>query len=471
MMGLKNKLDALPDELLIPIITYAGILDVQPPTSLTYKGEEAVHFTPTLRHPWKVISTVCRRWQEIALPLLAQDCCISVPTRRQEPRKSPLVSKPLIILLKSIANIYKNPSYHDTMRTISGDFKGDALVKLEGEDGLLTNVPHRQMSIDLHSEAEALLAFIKRCSLARYVKTLTIHVEEVLRPFIDIHNGSPITQEMQLLWKRIFDVIDPSSITLVAAPTTMLFLVTAAGETYRHEWVFNIPYHFLEFHRDGSSSRGTEVEARRQDVDDVSKAANKLFPLHEQRPWTHLIYNEGSMIRGYSHYEWQEKRPQKLLVALLRAIHISQSRVRSPPIHSLTYISYFPYSEHVRLVANIASQIPTMAKIAVRFADTDIISNPEMLGKGQAADCWTEWAQSTRAVVREFLSKDRSRSLSFESYDEQSEEIVMLVEEEMDRWQANLWGKPEMKDWRHWVKRDGRALRWTADISLRKSGC
>lgn len=451
-----KSITALPNELLIQIISYAGVLEKPPPTALTYKGEEHLNFTPTLQHPLRILGNVCQKWREIALPMLVEDCCVSLTVQKEYyPGRHLHVSMALMLLLKTRRDLIGHKSYiqrvldrHDEKKTANGGFVEDMLVEVDG--GFLDALPrgerHLRWIVSLHSETEALINLINRHNLHQYIKTLTIHTEQAManRPnYVE----SLIKKEVRLLWKRIFRAIKPDRITIAAPPTTMVDLANSKEATF-DTWAFGMRYHFLEFSLDPSKESEDERTTRE---DYERRTSNALPALHQRRPWTSMTYNEGTMIRGYSHYEWQEKVPPKLLPHLLENICITQRFSESPKIRSLTYVSYFPYSEHVKHVMIAASKVPSLRCVGVRFADTDIISDPEKLGKGQSADCWTEWEGSYKSVVREGLGHLGDGAV-FESFDDRGLEVVMSVAKEIEELVLGM-------------KRDGETLRWVKEAS------
>lgn len=451
-----KSINDLPNELLIQVISYAGTLDKPPPTASTYKGEEQVDFTPTLQHPLRFIGNVCKRWREIAFPMLVENCCLSLTIQKEYYQGSNRlhVSTALMLLLKTRRDLIGHKSliqhildrHDDTNSTNGGTYVEDTLVSLDGTflDGLPRGERHLRWIVSLHSDAEELVSFIIRHNLQRHVKALTIHSETAMpnRPtFVE----SLIKKEVRLLWKRIFKAIKPDRITVVAPPTTMVDLANSKEATF-DTWAFGMRYHVLEFELDPSRESAKE-RAERQDFE--RRTENALPPLHQRRPWTRMVYNEGTMIRGYSHYEWQEKVPPKLLPHLLESVCITQRFNHSPRIRDFCYISYFPYSDHVRHVMVAASKVPSLRHVKVRFADTEIISNPEMLGKGQSADCWTEWDASYRAVTTEAL-EHMGEGATFESCDNLNPEVMMSIVD----------GMVELAPY---MKRDSERLRWTKE--------
>jgi len=222
----------------------------------------------------------------------------------------------------------------------------------------------------------------------------------------------------------------------------MMYLTNSRLETF-DAWAFNVLYHFLEFRLETDKETRNETQTREKLEE---RLENDLLDLHQRRPWTHMTYNEATMIRGFSHYEWQEKIPPQNLQNLLENVATSQRFSETPRIRSCSYISYFPYSEHVKAVMKSLSKLKSLKYIEVSLADVDMISDPDMLGKGQSADCWLEWELSYKAIISELLNNAEA-GLIFESHDGQTTSLKNNV-------------IAEMESFAPYMVREGAHLRW-----------
>jgi len=437
--------DALPNELLTQILSYAGALDNEPPTASTYKADvNRLEFVSTLEHPWRKFSQVSKRWKEIVLPMLVKSSCISLDTIL---RGHARVSTALMLLLKNQPHlkgfIQGALDDHDDAQKTTVGYLEDDLIEL---DMSFQRSLHQRENwllwiIFLHHKVEAFLHFIVCHGLQKYVKGLTVQSNSSL--YRNPNSGeSLLKKEVQLMWKRLFKVIKPTRLTVIATPFRMMDLANNKVETL-DTWAFNTPYHFLELRLD--TDKETESETRTREKLE-GRLENGLLDLYQRRPWTHMIYNEGTMISGYSCYEWQEKIPPRNLPNLLENIILGHRFSKSPKLRSFSYISYFPYSEHVKAVAKSLSKLKDLKRIEVSLANVDIISDPEKLGKGQIADCWLEWELSYKTIIEELLNNGGA-GLVFESHDRQTTTLKTNV-------------ITEMESLAPYMRREGTHLRW-----------
>ncbi len=418
--------DTLPNELLTQILSYAGALDNEPPSALNYKADFPLAFVPTLEHPWRKLSQVSKRWKKIALPMLVENSCVSLVTSRKQAR----VSRELLLLLKNRLKLSEA-----AIPRILADLDGAQKTtvgydRIELDTNFLGRLRRGENQlawiVSLHHKVDAFLRFIVRHSLQEHVKGLTIHSFPIAPQNSNVRE-SLFKKEVRLMWKRIFNVIKPARLTVIATPAQMMELTNSRVDTL-DTWAFSVMYHFLEFRLQTDKETESETLAREKLEE---RLENGLLDIHRRRPWTHMTYNEGTMIRGYSHYEWQEKIFPRNLPHLLENIAMSQRFSETPRISSCSYISYFPYSEHVKAVMKSLSKLKGLTRIEVSLADADMMSDPEMLGKGQSTDCWLEWESSYKAIIRELLN-NAGAGLIFESHDRQTTSLKTNVMEEME---------------------------------------
>jgi hypothetical protein len=443
-MNSPKGFDILPNELLTQILFYAGAIDNEPPTATNYKADDHVEFVSTLEHPWRKLSQVSKKWKEIVMPMLVENSCVSLVTSGKKAR----VSRALLQLLKNRPKLSEDAISEiladlDGAQKMTVEYLVDDLIELDTDFLPSLRRGENQLGwiIFLHNKVEAFLHFIVRHGHQKHVKSLTIYSSLIISQNSYLRE-SLFKKEVRLLWKRIFKVIKPARFTVNATPSQMMDLTNSMVET-SDTWAFGVLYHFLEFRLE--TDKETESETRTREKLEES-LENCLLDLHQRRPWTHMTYNEGTMIRGYSHYEWQEKIPPRNLPNLLENIAMSQRFSETPKIRSCNYISYFPYSEHVNAVMKSLCKLKSLKHIEVNLADADMISDPEMLGKGQSADCWLEWELSYKAIIKEFLN-NAGAGLTFESHDRQTTSLKNNVITEMELFAPCM-------------RREGAHLRW-----------
>lgn len=126
-------------------------------------------------------------------------------------------------------------------------------------------------------------------------------------------------------------------------------------------WTFEMPLHYLCFSLDAWDAKGMKgispASCPSSSDSNSSSASQKRVQArpHNLRPWTQIIYNEGTVLPGYARYEWNLNNPPLILPTLLNFIHRECNFMRrerecerSPIIKLLTCISNFPFAQHVK---------------------------------------------------------------------------------------------------------------------------
>jgi hypothetical protein len=269
-----------------------------------------------------------------------------------------------------------------------------------------------------------LLRFLLDNQLEHYVITFTM-VLDFANDEAEI-DASRLPQQippadLEWLWDRLFSIIDPLRLTIIAPPTTlaavlnrMLFLGDA--------WSFEIPYHILslarsERKRPGENLKYTETEHQpfESDVSSLTQSDQALLraagsssmatpaasckgsrpalpcPLFNLRPWTSVLLNEGSSIRAYQTYEFFLRSPPSMLGALLGIEEYpNDTQLLPPTVTDFNYIAIFPMSSHV---STLTEHLPKIDRLFIQLTprpDNPILRDQNALRYIELEDLWME---------------------------------------------------------------------------------
>lgn len=235
------------------------------------------------------------------------------------------------------------------------------------------------------------------------------------------HDSS--TEDSNWLWERIFDVMDPRRLTIIALPRMLASLLSRMlykGDT----WRFKDQYHILSLERDGKTlasgakwggtMQGAEPEAtespgpskRPNCSSQPKRVRTKLFTI---RPWTSILLNEGSSTQVYKQYEFFHMRPPSILGSLLGCEEFPNDEPLIPPtVRSLAYVAIFPLSSHFN---SLVRHLPPLDRIFVQLVPrNDILEDPEEMRNIQMADLWMERNTCYGLIMRELFADPETDS-------------------------------------------------------------
>ncbi|EER38590.1 F-box protein [Histoplasma capsulatum H143] len=128
-------------------------------------------------------------------------------------------------------------------------------------------------------DQDRFLDFLREHELAPYVQSVVVSVRS-------IYPGS----EKPLWWVRLLGEVDPRHLTVIAPPYMFAHMALCHLDGV-HSWAFELPLQTIQFHRPAQRS----VPLPNHGSDDT---------LFSARPWTEILFNEGSSLRAYSNYEY-----------------------------------------------------------------------------------------------------------------------------------------------------------------------
>lgn len=70
----------------------------------------------------------------------------------------------------------------------------------------------------------------------------------------------------------------------------------------------------------------------------------------------------------------------------------------------LTYISNFPFAQHVKEISQELAHFKDLKKLKIKFAEMEYLDDGHSrLGRGQMSDVWKEWEDSYKNIIKHFL--------------------------------------------------------------------
>lgn len=369
----------LPDELLLHIFGYNADLDGDPPSVSHILFEPSDEFTRREYQPLKTLSLVCPRWRRILFPDVFRCSRVNMS---KEPRWLCLCS-----------------SHEEEIMD---------LKYVEEDDSHLLSLPNEYLHWlpSMRGEVATFIEFVKENGLQADIKSLVLQADQEMTPHPTAIERATIIQEANLLWMTFMDTFSLGRLVIAAPPSTMAALTSTRDSP--ESWTFEMPLHYLCFCLDAWKTKGpaspSHPEFQGSNTPSTSPTRCVQERPHNIRPWTKLTYNEGTMLPGYAHYEWTFNRPPFVLPILLNVIRHDLSHESYPNITSLTYISNFPFSDHVKEVAEQLKHFKHLKEVKIKFAEPNFLDDGnERLGRGQMSDVWKEWEDSYKNIIHHFL--------------------------------------------------------------------
>ncbi|KAK2879288.1 hypothetical protein FQN49_001009, partial [Arthroderma sp. PD_2] len=222
-------------------------------------------------------------------------------------------------------------------------------------------------------DQDRFLAFIKRHGLTEHVKSITVSVRTIFP-------GS----EKKLWWKTLFQHLNPEVVTVVAPPFMMAEMAQCSLED-THTWAFDMPLQTMQFRQQPSLQTNFE----RSEGDDTFLSS---------KPWTELLFNEGSSLRAYSNYEYYLLRVPSIMnhwgsVDPLQAVELPYPVSAISRLMSFHYTAIFPFYNHTNLVLKVIRNMTNLRYLSFQLAPpagNDIFENEQRTTTMDPNDPWME---------------------------------------------------------------------------------
>ncbi|KAK2741119.1 hypothetical protein FQN57_005720 [Myotisia sp. PD_48] len=226
-------------------------------------------------------------------------------------------------------------------------------------------------------DQDRFLAFLCDQNLAAHVKSVAISVRSIF----------PGT-EKALWWNTLFEVLNPEVVTIVAPPYMIANLAHCSLED-SHKWAFEMPLQTMQFRQSPSSSSSVRLSFHPPEGD------NTLF---SSRPWTEILFNEGSSLRAYSNYEYYLLRVPSIMNHWGSVDPLQRTELPYPVdaisrLTSFHYTAVFPFYNHTNLVLKVVRNMTNLRHLSFQLAPTpesDIFQKELQTSTLDPNDPWME---------------------------------------------------------------------------------
>ncbi|OAX79193.1 hypothetical protein ACJ72_06490 [Emergomyces africanus] len=283
-------------------------------------------------------------------------------------------------------------------------------------------------------DQERFLDFLHRHELASHVRSVVVSVRSIF-----------LGSETPRWWVRLLEVVDPQDL-IVIAPPYMFADMALCSLDGAHSWAFELPLQTMQFH---------QPPAQRRPAIQKPEADDTFF---NARPWTEILFNEGSSLRAYSNYEYYLLRVPSIMDHW-GSVDPLQSKELPYPVGAISrltsfhYTAVFPFYNHTNLVLKVIRNMSNLRHLSFQLAPeptSTIFEDEQRTGTLDPNDPWMELDTSYSLISHSvrYLGV-QGKLVEFRSFDF---ELEALRDNLVSRIGSNLKGK-----WTHeggglWVK-------------------
>ncbi|KAF2490097.1 hypothetical protein BU16DRAFT_531432 [Lophium mytilinum] len=396
---------ALPTELLLHIFS---CLDIPPPSVLKFSQTPTKDLPSATSSPLKALSLTCRQFHTLVTPLLFRHVVLRLD---DTPTWLPVDED----TLNAMQPVFKTLSAHERdiytrmrkniaksfQRVIEGREIGEMeeFIWIRDDDHWFAQSSAAVGVPQLPSCFEDFQAFLSKERGPGYpplidkVESLVIvaskkydHTHKTFR-----NAEAALHQAVTDLWARVFDVLDPVRVVVVAPPTTMLELAELTVPSNGAVWEFEQDFHYLELRQDRAPNHGRRGKTQRVPLEhdpECARAWHDYRALVHARPWTHIAYNEGSWLplyipgnRANSVTHWWQWDVPNILYLLLDRLN-REARVCCS-LRSVAFITVFPTSETISVMLQPLREHPTLELLTMQLSaepSNDVVDEKEIFG-------------------------------------------------------------------------------------------
>jgi hypothetical protein len=229
-------------------------------------------------------------------------------------------------------------------------------------------------------DQERFLAFLQQHDLTRLVRSVVVSVRTIFP-------GS----EKPLWWTRLLEEVNPENLTVVAPPYMFADMANCSLKD-THTWAFNLPLQIMQFRQPSQRLPGFQKPA-----DDTFFSA---------RPWTEVLFNEGSSLKAYSNYEYYLLRVPSFMEHW-GSVDPLQSKELPYPVEAISrltcfhYTAIFPFYNHTNLVLKVIRNMTNLRHLSFQLApepQSTIFEEEQQLGTLDPNDPWMELDTSYKLI-------------------------------------------------------------------------
>jgi hypothetical protein len=399
---------ALPTELIRQIFSTVANFDAPPPSAEKFCEEPSPELTRSTNKPMKALSWVCHRWRDIILPELFKYSRVSLNCDSQWLSLSAELAQHL--------QCDRSARARDLIREIQATQAHQLITAMPFKyiapgDEYMQKIPcnHYHWVPSSRGNVDSFLQFIEKYELTSRVKSLVVYTEQEVERYRENIEEVLAVREIATMWRNVFHCIDPERVVIAAPPSTLAALASSREDSM-DTWAFEMTLHYLCFSTTSPYedllaestrplSSASAVSGSASTPPSPTSVVKSPTCILNMRRWRDIAYNEGTMIKGYSHYEYQWKCPPRILpVILLWLSKEPATSPHTPQILSVQYTSLFPYTEHINTIARILSSLPSLRYFDVKLASTKLLDDKMIVGRAQMSDVWSNWKDSYRFI-------------------------------------------------------------------------
>ncbi|KFA45943.1 hypothetical protein S40293_07289 [Stachybotrys chartarum IBT 40293] len=323
----------------------------------------------------KDVSRMCRRWRDLALPVLFRH------------------------VLWTFQTLVRPPAGHDPADSLD-------LMRFLRDRNLRRHVHSLTVVITYPVEAVGV-------DMAHAGRWGVLRAPSQQNPVLGAGGQDAALWDNNWLWHAIFDHLDLTRITLISSPAILASLISRTIDL-SSGWAFHARYHILALSRSSRSPRFVPgVPMRPGHLPSNSPSPSGLIPcdLFSIRDWTRLLINEGPSARVYSTYEYFHHRPPSILSAILSAADPSYTRLLTGIMQHLLYIAIFPLASHVN--NNLVLNLPPVSRFYIQIAPLTFQFTEDFRRSGlDLSDLWMERNVAYEAIMQALTLPEPPRGWS-----------------------------------------------------------
>ncbi|KAK2745347.1 hypothetical protein FQN55_006252 [Onygenales sp. PD_40] len=222
-------------------------------------------------------------------------------------------------------------------------------------------------------DQDRFLDFLSENGLARHVQSVVVSVRSIFP-------GS----EKPLWWTRLLEEVDPKDITIIAPPFIIADMANCSLDN-AHAWAFELPLQTMQLRQPSQPP----LDFQKPEGDDTFFSA---------RPWTEVLFNEGSSLKAYSNYEYYLLRVPSLMdhwgsVDPLQTKELPYPVGAISRLASFHYTAIFPFYNHTNLVLKVIRNMSSLRHLSFQLApqpSSTLFEEEQRTGTLDPNDPWME---------------------------------------------------------------------------------